>query len=48
MVEDRMRYPRSVRWIQDARATPITELVLLLLAWNIVIAVLAWFLVGSF
>jgi hypothetical protein len=42
-----MRYPRSVRWIPDVLTTP-GLLVLLALAGNIVIAILAWLFVGLF
>jgi hypothetical protein len=48
-VEDPMRRPRTMRWLSHVPAAPKRrELVLLGLAWNIVVAVLAWFLVDKF
>jgi hypothetical protein len=47
LVEDRVRYPRAVRWLPDILATP-ELLALLWLAGNTMIAAFAWFLVGLF
>ena len=47
LVEDRMRYPRAVRWLPDILATP-ELLAFLWLAGNTMIAAFAWVLVGLF